>query len=356
MAWSLDVSSGIPREWDGLVSGYPASASRRMMTLTIDRFGEGYRTFSLCDRDTVLVAIGGSVVESPLPSPRIDPYQIFSGRAAGLGLLADGPHPWSGLGSADVLPGLVFMHPTYETFPVGSAGRDPAVLRDFVQQLLNWAGDAGLSSIAFLYLADAARPLLDVLGEAGAQVLPLTSTCVMEVTWDDFADYLRTLPSHRRVMIRRELRRLDENAVTVGAEDPMDAAAAMAALRGRLVGKYGERPNASRDARLLDQILTSFRPDELCLITARRDGDLLSFMLFGQDGDHWTALLTGADYDEPRSRFTYFACAFYHPAILAPRHGVRCISYGIGSWEAKRLRGCRLRPVFAAELQFAGVR
>jgi hypothetical protein len=41
---------------------------------------------------------------------------------------------------------------------------------------------------------------------------------------------------------------------------------------------------------------------------------------------------------------------FYLPAMLAPARGVTQIDYGLGSWEAKRLRGCELTPLYASVL------
>jgi uncharacterized protein len=326
------------------------------MTFTLDRFPDGYATFALYSGDRPVLAIGGTVLREPLPSPRADPYQILSGRSGDLGLIPNGPHPWRDLSTVDVLPCALVMHPNYETFPVGPGAADPAVLDAFVLRLRAWAESAGLASLAFLYVTPAGAALLDALRRHGADVVALSAACVLDVSWPDFAGYLAMLPSKRRIEAKRELRHLAERGVTVG-EEPFPAVAdELLALRGRLVAKYGGAPSAERDRRLLRHLATAYRPDELCVVTARRGGKLLGFMLFaadGLDGSAWTALLTGADYDDPDSRFTYFATAFYRPAGLAARRGVRRVSYGFGSWEAKRLRGCRLVPVHAAALRLA---
>jgi uncharacterized protein len=356
MTCALRVCDGLPPDWDELAAGAPPSVSRRWVNLAADRFPAGYRTFELRAGGATLAALGGTVLARPHASPRVDPYRILAGHSAGLGLIPAGPHPWRGLGAADVMPCALLMYPNYDLFPVGPAARDPAALDCLVRHLCAWAGREGLASLAFLYLTPRGGALMDALRRAGAQVVPLAHACSLDVTWRDFDGYLATLPQKRRAAVRSELRRLAAQEVTVGAEELGAVAPDLLRLRGQLVVKYGGTPSAERDGRLLDYVRASFTPAEICVVTARRRGLLLGFFLLVQDGDCWTALLTGADYDEPCSRFTYFATGFYTPAALAPARGVRTISYGLGSWEAKRLRGCELTALSAAGLRLATAR
>jgi hypothetical protein len=321
------------------------------MALTLDRFRDGYRTFALREEGRTLVALGGTVLAEPLAAARVDPYQILSGRSAELGLIPAGPHPWRDLPVREVLPSVLFMYPNYATFPVGPAAADPVVLAELVRRLRRWGRSTGCSSLSFLYLTEATAPFLAALAGAGAQVVPLSETCVLDVGWTDFDGYLATLASKRRVVVRRELRGLADRSVVVGEEPLEDAAGELVRLRCSLVAKYGGVPSPAREERLLGLVRLYFRPEETVLVTARRAGALLGFMLFLREGDQWNALLAGADHGDPGSRFTYFATAFYHPAAIAPRCGIRRIHYGLGSWEAKTLRGCRRAAMWAAEIR-----
>lgn len=349
----LRVSRGIPSDWDRWVADDRVGTTRRSMELTIDRYGDGYRTFALHDDGEALVAIGGTVLHASVPNRRSDPHHILAGTATDVGLAVAGPHPWAGLAPDDVLPGLMIMHPHYDTRPVGPAAGDQRVLDRFVEALLDWADDHGVRAVSFLYQTAAARPLLRSLSATGTVVVPLSSACVLDVTWPDFDGYLDGLGYKRRTAIRRELRWLAERQVTVAVE-PLDRAGdELLDLRCALVAKYGGTPRRAKEQRLLELVRTGFAPEETCLVTARVSGRLLSFMLFVREGDDWSAVLTGSDYRSPDTRFTYFATGFYHPAALAPAAGIRRIHYGFGSWQAKQLRGCRAEPVWAAGLLLA---
>ena len=242
------------------------------------------------------------------------------------------------------------MYPNFDLFPVGRGARDPGLLRDLVTRLRAWGAAEGMAAFAFLFVTPEGTGLLTALDACGASVMPLASTCVMDVTWDDFDGYLAALPPKRRGMIRGELRRLAGAGVVLAEEKLDDAEAELLTLRGNLVVKYDGRPAPARDRMLLDKVRSLFGQDEILVLTARCEGRMLSFALLLRDGANWSALLVGSDYGDPRSRLTYFAVSFYQPAMLAPGRGITSIGYGLGSWHAKRLRGCRAVPLHAAEL------
>jgi hypothetical protein len=354
MTLSLQEYRGLPADWEDLVAGCPVSATRRWINLNLGRLGDGYRTFALHDGSRPVVAVGGTILDQPLASPRVDPYHILSGRSAELGLIPDGPHPWRGLRADEVLPTALFMYPNYEMFPVGQGAESPEVLRLFLHELRGWGRRNHLASISFLYLPSWCRPFIDVLKGEGIQIVPLTNLCILPITWQDFPGYLQALPRKRRFVVRAEMRRITEENVIL-AEESLGGVLAdgLLELRGNVIAKYGGHPSVKADLGMLDRIRTLFTADEIFVSTARHDGKLLGFMLFLQDGDHWTAFFNGMDYDDPHSRYIYFATAFYHPVGVAPQRGIRNISYGLGSWEAKRLRGCNLVPLAAAELRLS---
>jgi hypothetical protein len=352
MSTALRVWPGIPPGWDRWVADDRVGTSRRSMQLAIDRFGDGYHTFAWCDGDQPLVAVGGTLLDGPLPNRRADPYAILTGRSVGAGLAVDGPHPWSGFDTDDLFPGLMIMHPHYDTRPVGPRAGDPATLDSFVDALLSWAAKNDCRAVSFLYQTAAAAPMLASLSaSAGARIVPLSAACVLDVSWTGVDGYLGGFSYKRRTAIRRELRWLADHDVSIAEEDLGAAGGELIDLRCALVAKYGTVPVRAKEERLLRRVRDTFQPAEVCLVTARAAGRLLNFMLFVRENDEWSALLTGTDYDSADARFTYFATGFYHPAALAPAAGIRRIHYGFGSWEAKKLRGCRTEPVWAAGIR-----
>lgn len=115
-----------------------------------------------------------------------------------------------------------------------------------------------------------------------------------------------------------------------------------------LLQKYGRPPDTRADSLLLRRLRERFEPRAVVVVEARHAGELLAFSLFAHVGNTLIAVYTGARYDDPRSRLTHFATHFYEPARLAPTLGVERVSYGLGSWQAKRQRGATLTPLSAA--------
>jgi uncharacterized protein len=344
------VVDGLPPDWDTRVLATIPTMRANWIALAQQRLGAPLRTFVLDGDDSrYRIAMCGALLTAPGANRRMDPYLILSGAGGVDGLLANGPHPWRGLAVEDVFPCLLVMFPNYETAPAGYAARDTETVDEFVREITGWARGAGARSIAMTYVHPGFPELLDVLRRQGWLVATLTHRCDLDVTWNDFDGYLATLPSRRRVATRREIRAVRELGVEL-SDQPLAATdhSGLLALRTQLVMKYGGRADPAKEAALLDRLVAGFAPENLTVVQARRDGVLLGFTLFVRDADVWTALMTGSDYANPDARLSYFMTCFYHPAVLAPQRGIRTISLGLGSWQAKRLRGCRLGPVLVA--------
>lgn len=346
----LRVVDGLPPDWDIRALATVPTMRANWIALAHQRLGAGLRTFVLDGDDgRYRIAMCGALLTAPGTNRRMDPYLILSGAGGVDGLLANGPHPWRGVAVEDVFPCLLVMLPNYETAPAGYAAHDTATVDEFVREVTGWARRAGARSIAMTYLHPGFPELLKVVRRQGWFVETLTHRCDLDVTWNDFDGYLATLPSKRRVTTRREIRAVRELGVEL-SDRPLAATdrCGLLALRTQLVAKYGGRADREKEAALLDRLVAGFEPENLTVVQARRNGVLLGFTLFVRDGDVWTALMTGSDYANPAARLSYFMTCFYQPAVLAPQRGIRTISLGLGSWEAKRLRGCQLRPVWVA--------
>jgi uncharacterized protein len=344
----LSVISGIPAGWDEALADAPVTLRSRWINLAAGRIPGGFRTFAMPDGADLGVAIGGGVIAEPTGHPRFDPYQVLSGRSAHLDVVRDGPHPWRDLAAEQVFPCCLLMFPNYETAPVGTGRRDPAALRRYLGRLLDWCAGHGVRSIAALYLHHDPPELSAALADAGFAVVPMVERAELTVCWQDFDGYLAWLPRKRRAAVRGELRSLAARGVQI-VERPMQPdEPGLIPLRGQLIAKYGGSPDAEREMAVHAALRAAFGPDDLTIFEARLGGKPLCFGLFVQDGPHWTGLMTGSDYTDPASAFAYFATFFYSPAAAAARRGIRQITYGLGSLEAKRLRGATLRPLYAA--------
>jgi uncharacterized protein len=349
----LIVTPGLPDDWDSFAGDGPAAGRARWIRFGQSWYPGPYQTFALRDRrGDCLVAMGGTVLPAPAAVPRRDAYHILTGRTAHLGLFAGGGHPWPArLQPADVHPCLMLTYPNYAAFPAGRQASDPGTLRHWVSELVDWAKGQGVASIALLYLTRQAEPLLAGLADAGFGTAVLGQRCDMPVTWQDFGGYLRGLPKKYRDEAKRELNRMDERGLArsfrpLAAQEPE-----LLDLRCRLIEKYDGSVDAAEQAAIFEMIRTCVAADDITVFTVAKDGRLLSFSLFIQDGPEWTVMLIGSVYDDPDASYGYFSAMFYQPAEQAARRGVRLLAYGYGSLDAKRRRGCQLSPYYAAELR-----
>ena len=368
---AFSVRPGVADDWDQTVGPVPATLRRRWITLAEARIPGGAHTFALTDvaltdvaRSDVArtgqepdrpggqlsVAVVGGVMEAASGHVRFDPYQVLSGRSVHEGVVAQGPHPWKDLAPEDVFPCGLLMFPNYETTPVGPGRDDPKAVRRFVGGLVDWAREQGLASIAALFLRQDCPEFHQALRETGFDLVPMVDRCDLAVTWSDFDGYLAGLPRKRRFAVRRELREIAERDVVLSERTLNHDEPELLRLRAQLVTKYGGTPDLEREAGSLRHLREHFGDRNLVVVEARLGTDLLSFSIFIRDGAHWTVLMSGTDHERPDASFTYFATMFYRPAQLAPAEGITSIAYGLGTVQAKKLRGCDLNPLSAAAL------
>lgn len=346
----LHVGATVPESWDAWLGRAPVTLRRRWITLAEGRIPGGARTFGLPGPDGDRVALVGGVMDAPTGHVRFDPHRVLSGGSAADGVVADGPHPWQDVPPGDLFPSCVLMGPNYESAPAGPDARDPRVLRDWLAALLDWCHDQGIRSVSALFLRPDYPEFLDVLRAAGFAVVPMAERSDLDVTWDDLAGYIAGLRRNQRFVVRRELREVAERGVEI-AERPIRAEEPdLLPLRAQLVTKYGGVPDAKREADSFRHLRDHFGPDNVWVVEARKRGALLSFAILVRDGDQWTVLMSGTDYTHSDASFTYFATVFYRPAELAPAQGITTIAYGLGTVQAKRLRGCTVSTLSAAGL------
>jgi uncharacterized protein len=349
---TFTVTDGLPPDWPSLTAGGPAVVRERWIRFGQSWYPGPYRTFALRTADgRCMVAAGGTVLGEPGPVARRDPWYILTGRLAHAGFVADDPAPWDGVEPEAVHPCLMLMYPNYNAFPVGPGAGDPASLDRFLGELVAWAAGAGVRSIVLLYMTERTGALLPALERAGFSKVRITDRSDLHVTWSDLDGYVDALPHGRRTAVRREIRAIAERGLKLDSRLMAADEPELLDLRCELVAKYDGSADPAVEARIFDHIREHVPPGDTTVFTVSRDGATLSFSLFIQDGDEWTAMLTGSRYSVPDASFGYFSTIFYQPAAEAPARGIRTISYGPAAGDAKRRRGCHLAPCYAAHLR-----
>ena len=207
-----------------------------------------------------------------------------------------------------------------------------------------FASEIGAKTRAFLYLDDAElQALHGGAARLGYSPIFLGADSFLEVPPSGFDGYLARFTSHRRRRIRHEAEAFAKVGARVAVEEgPAALRDDYARLRAALRSRYGQRGDVewarAETARLRDTVR-----DRVVVASARRDGKLLGFVTAFRDGRDLRTRSAGFDYALLRDEYCYFNVVYYEPIRWAAQRGLERIWYGLGSYEAKALRGCRFQ-------------
>jgi hypothetical protein len=346
---TLAVHNGVPPEWTVLARAGPIVTSPSWLRAMHGRLGGETRTFVVHKHGRPVLAVGATVQCRPRPGEFFDLHHVLispapalpytsatRARRAALAATAPSPARW--------LPSLVVMLPGYECIPVG----DDSYTDEMVRAVQQWADDQGLRTVAYLYVRPDAIALRAALDRHRYDMIPVSVTWDMPVDASGWPAYLARLPPRRRAEARRELARLAESGVSIGPLDHDRSAAAfhrLVDLRCQLVRKYRGTADVAVERLRLRTLIDDVCGGDPVVVTATTEADILGFALFAPWAHHWHCLAVGFDYTDPRSRYAYFATAYYGVIPLAAAAGVRRIGYGQGAAYAKRSRGCIATPL-----------
>jgi hypothetical protein len=348
----FSIWDGVPDWWDEVAADAPMMGSPPWLRAMSGRVAGQAVTFAVPGGDggSPLAALYGTVQPEPLPAENYDLHHVIctpsrklpltaAARAEREQLAASAPDPgrWT--------PSVVVMYPGYECFPVGPGATDPAALDALVGGIVAWSRSAGARAVGFLYLRPEAAPLAAALARHGFSSLPLNYTFDLPVPGPDFADYLRALPSRRRIKVRRELRQLADAGIELRQPPVEEVFDDLVRLRCALVTKYRGGADVDRERAKIRRIVDDVAGGTPQVMCATAGTAVLSVTLFAGTDRDWTGLVAGTDYADPRSRLCYFATTYYEPVRVAGPLGVRILRYGQGSWQLKLARGCQPTPM-----------
>lgn len=228
-----------------------------------------------------------------------------------------------------------------------------AAARAAVEALADRAESVSAPVTGWLYLARDDDPELAAsLDAAGFATGTVSAECVLPVRWGSFDDYVQSLSKKRRYVVRREAAAFENAGLRMEVGDASALTPEIAGLQAQLRAKYGHPSDLAAILRSFHQMRERLAP-YVRVFTARRGGAAVGFVLvLAYDGVYYTKS-AGFDYGSLGADFCYFTVLFYEPVRRAIEDGTRLIHYGIDSYDAKLMRGCRLRPLDAA-VRFSG--
>lgn len=204
----------------------------------------------------------------------------------------------------------------------------------------------GCRNVVFPYLTPMG---VRTLAAAHGAVLAFDNAeAVIEVGGDGLASYLDRLPTDRRKMVRREMRRFDETGLVIGREDLEQSLPVAAMLLTNLERKYGREASPQGVERMLRHQSRHLRDRALMLTCREPDGAAVGFALRYQWHDCLYGRMVGFDYPRLRSAFELFNLAYYRTIACMGEGGLTRLHLGMGTLQAKVLRGATVHPLWAA--------
>ncbi|MFF3619240.1 GNAT family N-acetyltransferase [Streptomyces sp. NPDC002467] len=235
----------------------------------------------------------------------------------------------------------------YHNTPLTAPGLDPArrsacltLLRDTARQ---FAGHHGTTHW-WPYLTAEATELLAPLYPAPPR--HLEDDALIPLSGTSFDDYLASLPSRRRVGVRRERRAFAEAALDVrrhALADCFEEAGAL--LAGHQQGHGHDRDGTDAMTALLKRQATTM--GDGARVVAAHDGDrMIGFCLYYHYAATTWIRAVALDRDHPAPHL-YFNLMYYLPIEDAYAHGTTALHAGMTTIEAKRRRGAAVSPLHA---------
>ncbi len=240
-------------------------------------------------------------------------------------------------------PALLCSYPGLDTYPVG-AGDEPEPVRLLLSGIAGWAASRGIATVVVGFVHPEHTAVAVAAAAAGYIAVPVATRANLLVPADGgvFASY----STRQRNNVRRLRARLAAGGVAVAERsDPTEHLDTLVELRCAHARQHGKEPDPAEERAWLGPLLHRIG-DRVTVFGATRHttGELRGFSLFVDDGRWWNAFAV-ARRDPVADRDVYFELMFHTPAEWAAARGIAEISFGFGTGEAKRRRGCALVPV-----------
>ncbi|OLZ62092.1 hypothetical protein AVW11_23775 [Streptomyces amritsarensis] len=359
-------------EWDALVPPTQVYLSHDWLRAVEECFGLELVLFLLRDGGRTVAGIQGLLVRDPDAFPYHDPTGALFGdyetdhlrqalerdrspqeSAEAGALLAAVVRAEAGHTRAAGYPALVVTSPYgYASDVLTLPGTDRrAAIGELLVAVEAFCRTEGIASQSFLWESGGDADLHRALTAHG--YLGFLSDLEHDLDTGSCAgleEYLRTLERKRRTVVRAEIRKFEEAGLRVERiADPDRAVIARCAeLSEGQQKKYGLPVDRGAMERLFTALLAAPALGPALYVVRRRDADgpdVSGFLLCLEAGGVLHPKFLGFDAAAVESGYAYFNLVFYHQIERAVAGGARRIAYGMGSADAKRLRGCRPTPV-----------
>lgn len=337
------ATTAAPDWWPTRSPEMPLFASREWLQAFADvRSDERHHWFRVRDPvDGADSMIRGTRGELSRLRRSLNPHHwMFEQTAYRQGLAVEDVEGW--IPVERVVPSLVFVLPGLEFHVVGR--RTPEAVTRLFRAAVATAIETASASVAIGFVQPDDDVTAEVARRFGFTEFTMATLATHHLNGRRAEEVFAAYSAKQRASFRRTRRRLERQHVECRLlAEPLAELDVLTELRCCHLTEHGRAPVRTEERRHLAALLGEFS-DLVTVLVAVRGGEIRAFSLFLRDGDTWHSYMTGRC-DAAEDRDMYFELTYYLPIEIATARGYRDISYGYGTEEAKRLRGCELEPV-----------
>jgi predicted N-acyltransferase len=335
--FTAEQQGQVPAWWARLSAGHPLSSDPRWLDLFARSRGEPPSWWFGAGRSAgPEVGLRGTVVDAGIRKS-MNPYRWLFERTA----YHDGEplDPATAPAPADWFPALLCAYPGLAAYPVG-AGDDPELVATLLAGIVDWAAGRRIRTVVVGFVQPELEAFAGPAAAAGFRALPVATRANLPLAGRTAAQVFASFSAQQRNNLRRLRRKLDARGVRVVELDrPLDRLDRLVELRCEHFRQHGKPPDPAEERSWLGPLLSTFG-SRVTVFGAVDGSGLGGFSLFVDDGQWWNAFAVARlDPD------VYFELMYHAPIEHAAARGLAEISFGYGTGEAKRRRGCELVSV-----------
>jgi predicted N-acyltransferase len=217
-----------------------------------------------------------------------------------------------------------------------------AVTRALLDRCRDIAEEHRCGSVAFMYAPMSACAEFAAGWREPSHIIPTSAEADLTLApaVHVFDDYLAGFPQPRRVKLRKEIAAFTAAGGRVGTYRLGAVRDRLAPLLGAHQRKYGDRVTDEQLAHYLEQ-QDEYLGGSSTVFVDEQDGDIRGFALCYQHHDTVYVRASGVD-QERAAPYAHFNLVYYAPIGYAIAHGFTRVSFGMGSYQTKVLRGAAL--------------
>lgn len=338
-------------EWDALTVGATIYSSSGFLGVREEELPEGAQAHHLLAYDEDASAPGGAgeaVAGLEVYSFLRPPHVIYTPADLLDGLIPQERHAHLAASPLAIGAGWSEFRGQLPGRPGVTAEQRRSAVEALTAQALRRAGDAGASVLAYYFMPreEAEEVARAHAGDGAVLLFHNVETSLPIGLWENFDEYAAWLPSGRRPRARRELRRFREAGRVVRDYKLPDVVKEMAPMNSALMQKHGHTAfDEERVATVYDRQGRHLGDSSTLLMAQESDGTNVGFALRYRQRDMLYGRVAGFDYSRPNIA-DYFNLVFYHSIAEGEGRSTREIHLGLGTFEAKMVRGAQPTPLY----------